>query len=281
MFEMKYDKDGMPIKNQESVEQPSEETQEALQQLDESEQQDESSQEEETQEVDEQSEQSESEEVRAEKSSDKEENFRKLREKTERLEKERDEAIRLAEAYYKKVSPSDDPKKTEEEDADDDTPFSINDDDLVEGKHLNKFQKKILRLENQIKKYEQQTKEATTEAKLKATYSDFDSVVSADNIKKLRDQDPELAEAINNTPDIYKKASLAYKMIKKMGIVKDEYSKDREIAKRNTSKPKPSAVVSPQTGDTPLSKANSFANGLTEDLKKQLRLEMEQSRKGF
>lgn len=36
--------------------------------------------------------------------------------------------------------------------------------------------------------------------------------------------------------------------------------------------------LSPQQGDSPLSKANAFANGLTEDLKKQLQKEMFEAR---
>ena len=66
-----------------------------------------------------------------------------------------------------------------------------------------------------------------------------------------------------------------------MGIYReDNYSKDRDKAQSNASKPKPLASVSPQQGDSPLSRANAFANGLTDELKSQLRKEMEQARQG-
>ena len=282
MFEMKYDKNGTPIKNETYDTEPNQEANESLPQVDESPEQPEPEQEEQNAagEEQEQQEQSDSSEAAQElQKNNKEENFRKLREKTERLEKERDEAIRLAEDYYKKVSSSTPQKQEEPPEEEDDSPLSISDDDLVEGKHLNKFQKKILRLEKKIQQYEQRTQEEETYTKVKSDYNDFNTVVSRENVKKLRELDPDLAEAIARTPDMYKQASLAYKMIKKLGIAKDEYSQDREIAQRNSNKPKPSAVVSPQTGDTPLTKANAFANGLTDDLKKQLRLEMEQARR--
>jgi hypothetical protein len=54
---------------------------------------------------------------------------------------------------------------------------------------------------------------------------------------------------------------------------------DRAAAQKNASKPKPLASVSPQQGDSPLSRANAFANGLTPELQKQLRQEMEEARK--
>ncbi len=50
---------------------------------------------------------------------------------------------------------------------------------------------------------------------------------------------------------------------------------------KNASKPKPLASVNPQQGDSPLSRANAFANGLTEELKDQLRKEMSESRRGY
>jgi hypothetical protein len=56
---------------------------------------------------------------------------------------------------------------------------------------------------------------------------------------------------------------------------------DKLRAQKNAAKPKPLASVNPQQGDSPLSKANAFANGLTDDLKKQLRKEMEDARRSI
>lgn len=199
------------------------------------------------------------------------ENFKRLREKSERAERERDEAVRILKEMYakqEKISDSDD------ED------FKINDDDLVEGKHLSKFQKKIKKLEQQVHNYEQVSDQLRTETRLKSQYADFDKVVNQENIEVLREKYPELADSIANSSNLYNKAVSAYTLIKRLGIaVEDNYSQDRELAQKNSSKPRPLSSVAPQQGDSPLSRANAFANGLTDELKAQLRKEMEEARK--
>jgi hypothetical protein len=53
------------------------------------------------------------------------------------------------------------------------------------------------------------------------------------------------------------------------------------IAHKNASKPKPLASVSPQQADSPLSKANAFANmPLSKEVKNQLHKEMIAAMKG-
>ena len=49
---------------------------------------------------------------------------------------------------------------------------------------------------------------------------------------------------------------------------------DKEKVKTNIYKPHPAASLSPQPGDNPLTRANAFADGLTDQLKEQLRKEM-------
>lgn len=200
-------------------------------------------------------------------------NFRRLREKADRAERERDEAMRRLQELEARASQA----STQSDDDD----VHIAPDDLAEGKHLSKVTQKIKRLENELKQYKQQSTVDSAEARLKAQYADFDKVVSRENIEALRDAYPELATSIHSTPDIYSRAVSAYTMIKKMGIYQDsqQYSADREIAQRNAAKPKPTASISPQQGDSPLSKANAFANGLTKELKAQLIKEMAESRR--
>jgi len=274
-FEMKYDKNGMPIKGQEPViqEEPTPEVatspEENLQQ--------------ETQvseEVDNTPEENLQQETKISEPTQpvkpsKEDNLKILRERSERLERERDEAVRVAQDLQSKMQP----KTIEPEE---DLNVNLNPDDFVEGKHLSKVDKKIRKLEEQVKQYQQKATEISLEAQLRTQYPDFDKVVTKENIDALRLSDPDIADAIYYTPDIYKKASLAYKMIKKLNIgQEDVYSKDREIAQRNAAKPKPVNIVSPQQGESPLSKANAFADGLTDELKLQLRKEMENARKNM
>jgi len=207
------------------------------------------------------------EEVKPETETTQAKNFRQLKEKAQKLESERNEALRIAQELQSKLNPQ--PKVEEEVD------YRINPDDLVEGKHLNKFEKKIKKLEDTLKNYQQQSTESTIEVKLKNQFPDFDKVVSRENVELLKEAYPELANTLNSSSDLYSKAVSAYTLIKKFGIHQEEpYKADIERAKTNAAKPKPLASIAPQQGDTPLSRANAFAQGLTDDLRKQLHKEM-------
>lgn len=199
------------------------------------------------------------------------ENWRLMREREKQLEKERDEAMRRVKEYEAMIAA----KNTAPSDDDD---VHLNPDDIPEWKHV---EKKIKKLEKQISGYQQQAAESVIEARLKSQYPDFDSIVNNDTINVLRTAYPELAATINSSSDLYNKAASAYTIIKKMGIVPEQnYDKDRDLALRNASKPRPLTSVSPQEGSGgPLSKANAFAQGLTDDLKKELYREMLEARK--
>lgn len=196
----------------------------------------------------------------ASKSSSPQESWKLLREKAERAEKRAAELeAALLEASARK-----------QEAPEEDKSFSLDEDAIAEGKHVNHVNKKLQKLESQL-----------IEARLKTQYPDFDSVVSSENIANLRAAYPELASTIHATTDLYSKAVSAYTMIKKLGIAPqaDAFQAEKEMAQRNAAKPKSLASISPQQGDSPLSRANAFANGLTDDLKKQLWKEMNQFRK--
>lgn len=203
-------------------------------------------------------------------------NFRQLKEQKERAERERDEALRIAQEMQTRL------KQGMPTEAPEDDNVYLNPDDIAEGKHLSKVQKKISKLEQKLHQYEQQTAAVSIETQLRSRYPDFEQVVSTDTINTLKDQYPEIAATIQNSPDLYSKAVSAYTIIKKMGIYSsDTFNKEKELAQKNTIKPKPMASISPQQGDTPLSHANAFANGLTDELRKQLLREMNEARKGY
>ena len=182
-------------------------------------------------------------------------NFRSLREKSERIARERDEALLRLQQYES--------QQQQQPDAD------LGENDLVEGKHLKKSQGKV---ENKIKALEAKL----VEAQLRAEYPDIKTVLSDENIALLKDQYPHLAKTLGESNDLYSKAVSAYTMIRKLGIHSDPspFDSDRATAMKNAAKPRSVASVSAQQGDTPLSRANAFANGLTPDLKKQLHQEM-------
>lgn len=209
---------------------------------------------------------------------DREYNFRAIRDKAKQAERERDEALRM----YKELSERQQPQQSNFQDSTQPSKFNINPDDLVEGKHLNEFAQEIYQLKQQLNQNQQQTYMQTTEAKLRAQYPDLERVLSPDNIETFKMAYPELASSVASTSDYYTKAVSAYTMIKKFGIhQEDGNTHERQLIQKNIAKPKPLASVSPQQGDSPISRANAFANGFTKDVKEQLRKEMNQARQGY
>lgn len=202
-------------------------------------------------------------------------NFRALREKAERLERERDAAM----ARINELAASRNSAEPDDEEIDD---IGIGNDDLVEGKHISKLHKKIREMEKKLALQDHNTQQVSAETRLKMQFPDIDKVVSTDNVRQLNELYPELAYSLSTNKDPYTKAAAAYTMIKKLGIhVEDTFTQDKELAQRNAAKPKPLASVSPQQGDSPLSRANAFANGLTDELKEQLRKEMMEARRNI
>lgn len=197
--------------------------------------------------------------------SSEERNFAALRHAKEAAERERDLYYqRLQEIESKKTvaSKADIPKREE-----------LGDDDLAEGRHLKEIKK-------ELEEYKRQTSEATTEARVKAQFPDFDTVVNASTIERLKTAYPELASTLSASGDLYNKAASAYTLIKKLGIYDGKnHDANREIIQKNSTKPRPLSSVSPQQGDSPLSHANAFANGLTPELKQKLYKEMIESRR--
>lgn len=198
--------------------------------------------------------------------------FKALREAREKAERERDVYMKHALELEMKYKQQEQQRKEipivqEEPEVD----LNIDEDSLVDGKHLKAVAAKIKRLESQLE-------QRSIEDKIRNQYPDFEKVVSAENVARLNQEYPEIAQMLRDTGDIMSKASAAYSVIKKFGIHKDLYQSDKAKAIANASKPRPLASVNPQQGDSPLSKANAFANGLTPDLQEQLRREMYESR---
>ncbi len=205
----------------------------------------------------------------------KEYNFTAIREKARQAEKERDEAIKLLREMTAKSQKQ--PVQEEPEDT-----LGINPDDLVEGKHLSKVTKELAYMRRQLEESEKQNHMARTEAQLKNKYPDFDKVLTPDNIETFKMAYPELAATVGSTQDPYTALSSAYTMIKKFGVYQEPGTNmEKDMAKKNASKPRPVSTVAPQQGESPLSRANAFANGLTKELQEQLYKEMSQARKGY
>lgn len=185
-------------------------------------------------------------------------NWKALREKAERAERERDEAI----ARLKNTNPQSD-QQTQQEN------YDLGDDDLAEGKHLKHYQTKS---EARMRQLEEQV----IESKLRTAYPDFDKIVNAETLAMLKDADPELTESLAANPNLYSKAVAAYKSIKRYNLSPNSYQKEKEVVKKNTRKPQSATSVNPQKGNSPLARANEFAQKLTPERKRQIRQEMKE-----
>lgn len=157
-----------------------------------------------------------------------------------------------------------------------------------------KYERELRETRDRLARYESQQKPASDqdilmkkieklereniEAQLKLKHPDIDDVVSEENIQILIDEHPEVANVLRNTVDLKDKSLAAYKFIKQLGIAKAPVSPDVERAQKNSLKPKPLASIA--HGNSPLSHANMFANGLTPELKESLLREMVESAKG-
>ena len=210
-------------------------------------------------------------------------NFVEMRKKLEREQREKEELRRKNEEAMEIIRNIEAQKRKQEEAPEEPIP-EINlgdDDDLVDYKTVKAILAQQKRLEKQLRENEKKSYQMTAEARLKANYPDWEKVISDENLERLKQEDPDLMASIQYNPDPYSQYAAAYKAIKRQGIYKeDKYVADRQRAEQNANKPRPLTSVNPQQGDSPLSKANAFANApLTEELKKKYWREMQEAMK--
>lgn len=190
-----------------------------------------------------------------------ERNLAALRTARQKAEQERDMYLQKLKAYEAQQQQQQKPAEVEE---------NIDPSDLVEWRHV---QKEISKLKEEINSYKTQNNQTTTEARLKSQYPDIEQVLTPDNIAMLKEQDPELASIINDNQNLYTKASVAYKYIKKMGIYQGkDFEKEKNAIDANASKPRSSSASS---GHSPLGNAHDFMDSSTEERRKQLYKEMQ------
>ena len=188
--------------------------------------------------------------------------FDVLREARQKAERENAELKEQLERYKRQQTEQSFVKQPEPQTQEED--YHVAPDDLVEGKHLSKYDNEIKKLRSELSAYKQQTTEKAVESRVNSQYPDFNSVVTQENIEMLRTAYPEIASTLNSSNDLYSKAVSAYTMIKKLGIVESPiHEKRRNIAQKNSSSPRPIAAINAQPGgDSPLSKANAFSQGI-------------------
>lgn len=200
-------------------------------------------------------------EVSQEKSeeNDKEINFKRLRETNKQLEERLKKTEELVKEYNNPQQQTPAPPQEEE----------LGADDLAEGRHLKKLEAKIEKL------LYQKELEAVPD-KLKGKFSDFDQVVTKENLEKLKETEPELYQTIRSGTDFFAKGVAAYKTLKSLGYAEDQENimKQKDQVQSNHKKPLSAQAIK---GQGALHEANVFANGLTPELKKQLQKEMSEA----
>lgn len=221
------------------------------------------------------------------KQNDQERNLARLRELRTKAERERDEARREAQEirrqqyeFFQKAYAQqpiyNDPQPSKTRATEDDV--HVNPDDLVEGRHLSRYDKKIKRMEEQLAQYQTLTKFQQAQTALQSRYKDFDSVVSVENVKRLEEKYPEVAETIRYSTDVYKIGATAYELIKRFGIHEHgTYDRDKERAYVNNQKPKPTQAVSPNQGSSPLGRASEYDDGYTEEMRAKIWEQMQKA----
>lgn len=212
--------------------------------------------------------------------SQKEANLRILRERAEAAERR---SLELERMIQMNMSNNQQSNKMQIEAADDDD-FDLGDDNYVEGKHLKKYVKNLKQeLKNtkkQFEEYNQQTALTNAEMRLKSQFSDFDSVVTTENLQKLSQQKPSLHRTIYANTDIYDRGYAAYEMIKNSGLVSDQYQALDKRVEENKSKPRSAANASPQSGDTPLTRIGDYDRRILTDADKdRLRRQVEEAKR--
>jgi hypothetical protein len=168
---------------------------------------------------------------------DYEKNIVALRQAKERAERERDEERKRRKEYEASLQAQKEAESRRDP------------SDIAEYKDIDEVRKELRALSNEIN--------------LRRAYKDVDDILTPENIAKLNEQDPELANMIaSEKGDSYKQAVLAYKYIKSTLVPKNEdFQKEKDIIASNASKPRSSASVS-KSG--PLSQINDYAEGSKE-----------------
>lgn len=216
------------------------------------------------------------------------ENFKEVRLAKERAERERDalmsQMLNMQSQLQNQPKQQAAPVVEEKQWYDDIDPES-----LIEGKQFKQIAQDLKAMKNQLRDQQQKAQEFEMQNKIRAQYPDIDSVVNGETIKALNEQYPVEAAALGEMSNRYSQAVLAYTTIKNLGLYKPQgnalkkpaYESEVLRAKVNAAKPRPLTSVNPQQGDSPLSKANAFANGFTEEVAEALRKEMYSASKKY
>jgi len=202
-----------------------------------------------------------------------EQNWKLLRERADAAERRAQELERLIQMNMNAQQP-----KEVQPDQEDD--LELNDDMYIEGKQFKKYIKNLKQdlnnTKKQLEEFNKRSSQTNAEMHLKSQFTDFESIVTEENMKKLAAQKPSLYRSIMSTPDMYDRGVTAYEMIKSSGLSIGEYDSQNRRLEENRSKPRSAANVAPQAGETPLARVGDYDRRiLTEARKNELLRQVE------
>ena len=207
-------------------------------------------------------------EVQQRKRNDAEYNWSEARRKMEQLErKSREQEEMIARLQQPK------------EEADDELNNLAEDDILT----VSQARKLATKMAKQVANEAIRQREAlTVDDRLRSKFSDYDQVVTTENIELLKQNDPELALSLQRlSDDPYAQSIAAYKLLKNTGygapVKSAAPTLEKKKALENSQKP---LSVNTVTKQSAIGNAHAFENGLTPDLKKQLWADMQKAMKG-
>jgi hypothetical protein len=190
--------------------------------------------------------------------SDRDVNIRVMRERAEAAE-------RRAAEYERAMWQQQQPKTSQQPEYEDET--------LIEGKHLKKYDKKVEEVQAELEATKKQLAEfsaTATEQFLRAKYTDLDAIVNDDNLERLSREKPGLYRSLIANPNLKDKVEGFYDTIKTFLVPQSpqNYAQtDKRIAD-NKAKPKASPSVAPQASDSPLSRAGDYDRRSLSDARK-------------
>ena len=209
----------------------------------------------------------------------KENNLRIMRERAEAAERRNLELERMIQMNMNQNQQSTKIQLVEEDDD-----FGISDDSYIEGKHLKKYVKTLKQelkaTKKQFEEMHQSNAMANAEIRLKSQFSDFDAVVSPENVERLKTLKPALYRSIMANSDIYDRGYTAYELIKNSSMIAESYPEQDRKIEENRARPRSSSTAAPQVAETPLSRVGDYDRRiLTKQRKEEILRNMEEAKR--
>lgn len=129
------------------------------------------------------------------------------------------------------------------------------DEETQEAIIAKKVEEALRKKEAEFEKKREEEERRQTPTRLKQTYSDFESVCTAENLDYLEFHHPEIATAYKYMPDGFERWSSIYKAIKKLVPNSSDIKKDMAKIEKNMNKPQSMSVSGMSTvSDKPILK---------------------------